>query len=275
MDSSFAAVDIGASLQQAFNSFFEFLPRLIGFLLILLIGFIVAKVVKKAIQALLTKVGLDKQTHQGAVGDYVDKVNPNFKPSALIGSVAFWFIFLGAISIAVSQLGIAAVTTFVAAIVAYLPNVVAAVLIFIVAGLVAAAVGGLVARTMGDTPTGKIVGTIVPILVMGIATFMILNQLKIAPAIVQITYIALLGSVSLALALAFGLGGRDAAAKLLSDAQQKGAEQKGQVKADLQKGKQNAQVDAQTAKAKAEAKTDGASPSAASRAAGSEGSTYR
>jgi len=181
----------------------------------------------------------------------VDRVNPNFSPASLIGSIAYWFIFLGAISIAVSQLGIPALENFVAAIVAYLPNVVAAVIIFVVAGLVAAAVGGLVARTMGDTPTGKIVGTIVPVLVMGIATFMILNQLQIAPEIVQITYIALLGSVSLALALAFGLGGRDAAASLLSGAQQKGREQKDQVQRDFQKGKQQAQSDAETAKQKA------------------------
>lgn len=169
----------------------------------------------------------------------------------MIGSIAFWFIFLGAISIAVSQLGIPAITTFVSAIVAYLPNVIAAVVIFVVAGLIAAAVAGLVARTMGDTPTGKIVATIVPVLVMGIATFMILTQLQIAPAIVQITYIALLGATALALALAFGLGGRNVAEKMLIDAYSKGQEQRGQVKADLQKGKQQAQSDAQTAKQKA------------------------
>jgi hypothetical protein len=52
---------------------------------------------------------------------------------------------------------------------------------------------------------------------MGIATFMILDQLEIAPAIVEITYIALLGSVALGAALAFGLGGRDVAARLLED----------------------------------------------------------
>ena len=248
---TFSAIEISNSIQQGLNTFFNFIPRLIGFLLILLIGYIIAKVVKKAVAALLNKIGLDKQTHSGAVGEYVDKVNPNFSPANLIGAVAFWFIFLGAVSIAVSQLGIPAITTFVAAIVAYLPNVIAAVIIFVVAGLIAAAVGGLVARTMGDTPTGKIVGTIVPVLVMGIATFMILNQLQIAPEIVQITYIALLGSVSLALALAFGLGGRDAAASLLNDAQQKGKEQKDQVQQDFQKGKQQAQSDAETAKQKA------------------------
>jgi len=87
--------------------------------------------------------------------------------------------------------------------------------------------------------------------VMGIAVFMILTQLKIAPAIVQITYVALLGATALALALAFGLGGREVAGRLISDAYDKGQQQRGQVKADLQKGKQQAQSDAETAKQKA------------------------
>ena len=100
--------------------------------------------------------------HTGSTGQYVNKVAPDLKPSRVIAAIAFWFIFLGVISIAVSQLGIPALTDFVATIAAYLPNVVAAILIFIVAGVIAAAVGGLVARTMGDTPTGKVVGSVVP-----------------------------------------------------------------------------------------------------------------
>ena len=246
-----AAVDIGNSVQQALNSLFNFIPRLLGFLVILFIGYIVAKAVKKAIEAVLSRIGLDKKTHEGPIGDYVDRVNPNFKPSALIGQIAFYFIFLLFIGVAVAQLGIPGVTAFVATITAYLPNVIAAVIIFVVAGAISAAVGGLVARTMGDTPTGKIVGTVAPLLVMGIATFMILQQLKIAPEIVQITYTALLGGTALALALAFGLGGRDVAAKMLDDAYSKGQEQKGQVKQDFQKGKEQAKSDAQTAQQKA------------------------
>ncbi len=170
----------------------------------------------------------------------------------MIGSIAFWFIFLGAVSIAVSQLGIPALTTFVAAIGAYLPNVVAAILIFVVAGVVAAAVGGLVARTMGDTPTGKVVGSVVPVLVMAIATFMILNQLKIAPEIVTITYAALIGGVFLAMALAFGLGGREVAGQMLGDAYQKGREQQGQVKDDMRTGKERGRQDAERAKDEAQ-----------------------
>jgi small-conductance mechanosensitive channel len=268
-----AKVDIGNSVQGGLNSLFTFVPRLIGFLLILLIGYIIAKAVKKAIEALGAKTGIDAKTHQGSIGEYVDKVNPSFKPSAVIGQIAFYFIFLIVIGIAVAQLGIPGVTAFVAAITAYLPNVIAALIIFVVAGAISAAVGGLAARTMGDTPTGKIVGTVAPVLVMGIATFMILQQLKIAPEIVQITYTALLGGTTLALALAFGLGGRDVASKMLNDAYSKGQEQKGQVKQDFQKGKEQAKSDAQTAQQKAAEKDPTGNTPAPGNSGGSTGST--
>jgi Conserved TM helix len=250
-----AAVKIGDSVQQGLDNFFAFLPRLIGFLLILLIGYIIARVVKGIITKVLEGVGLDRALHTGSTGEYVNKVAPDVKPSRTIGAIAFWFVFLGAISIAVSQLGIAALTDFVAAIAAYLPHVVAAILIFVVAGVIAAAVGGLVARTMGDTPTGKVVGSVVPVLVMAIATFMILNELRIAPQIVTITYGALIGGVFLAMALAFGLGGREVAAQMLGDAYDKGREQRGQVKDDMRTGKERAKDDAQRVKAEAETRT--------------------
>jgi F0F1-type ATP synthase assembly protein I len=219
----------------------------------------------------LERVGLDHALHTGPTGQYVNKVAPDTKPSRTIGAIAFWFIFLGAISIAVSQLGIRALTTFVGSIAAYLPNVVAAIIIFVIAGVIAAAVGGLVARTMGDTPTGKIVGSVVPLLVMAIATFMILNQLQIAPEIVTITYASLLGAAALAMALAFGLGGRDIAHRMLADAYDKGREQRGQVRRDMEVGKERGKRDAERAKAEAARRSgNGTSddPSAAYRSAG-------
>src|SRR5687767_13154504 len=255
MSSFFAAVNIGDSLQKGLDAFFAFIPRLIGFLVILLIGYIIARVVKGVLQKLLGRVGIDRALHSGSTGSYVNRVAPDVKPSSLIGSLAFWFLFLGAIAIAVSQLGIAALDNFVAAIGAYIPNIIAAVLIFVIAGVIAAAVGGLVARTMGDTPTGKVVGSVVPVLVMAIATFMILNQLQIAPEIVTITYAALIGGVFLAMALAFGLGGREVAGRMLSDAYDKGQEQRGQIKDDMQKGKERGKQDAERAKTEAQQRT--------------------
>jgi hypothetical protein len=251
MSSVLAAVSVSDSAQSALDSFVGFLPKLIGFIIVLAIGWIIAKVVKTAVTKLLQKVGLDKALHSGSTGQYVDRIAPDTSPSRLIGSLAFWFIFLGALAIAVSQLGIAALDNFVAAIGAYLPNVVAAVLIFVVAGTIAAAIGGLVARTMGDTATGKVVGSVVPVLVMAIATFMILNQLQIAEEIVTITYAALLGAAALAMALAFGLGGRDLADRVLTDAYEKGREQRGQIRRDMEVGRERSGRDADRVKAEA------------------------
>jgi hypothetical protein len=251
----FAAVNVGDSVQTGLDSFFGFLPKLLGFLVVLVIGWIIAKVVKSVVTKLLEKVGIDRAMHSGSTGGYVNRVAPDLRPSSLIGSLAFWFLFLGALAIALSQLGIAALDNFIAAIGAYIPNIIAAVLIFVIAGVVAAAIGGLVARTMGDTPTGKVVGSVVPVLVMAIATFMILNQLKIAEEIVTITYAALIGGVFLAMALAFGLGGREVAGRMLSDAYDKGQEQRGQVRRDMELGKERGKQDAQRAKDEAQSRT--------------------
>jgi hypothetical protein len=116
---------------------------------------------------------------------------------------------------------------------------------------------------MGDTPTGKLVGAVVPILVMGIATFMILDQLGIAPQIVTITYAALMGSAALGLALAFGLGGRQLAGDILRDAYNKGDEKKEDAKRDLEKGKERGEQQAQRAQQTANSGSSQSSPSTA------------
>jgi hypothetical protein len=216
------SVSISDSLQRGLDQLIGFLPRLIGFLIILLIGWLIARAVKALLAKALEGVGLDRALTSGSAGPYVARVMPDARPSQLIGSIAFWFLFLGAFAIAVSQLGITALDNFVESIVAYLPNVVVAILIFVLAGALAAAVGGLVSRTLGGTATGRVAATAAPLLIMGIAVFMILDQLRIAPAIVQITYIALVGSVALGSAIAFGLGGRDVAARVLEDAYRSG-----------------------------------------------------
>jgi small-conductance mechanosensitive channel len=240
----------GDKLENGFTAIFGFIPELIAALLILIIGYIVAKVVGNLLSRLLQRAGLDRTLTSGQGGRYVSRLTRS--PSGLLGRVAFWAIFLGAISLAVTALGINALTDFVAAIFAYLPNVIAALLIFLVAGALAAAVGALVARTMGDTPTGKIVGSIAPLLIMAIAAFMILDQLKIAEDIVRITYLALMGGLALALALAFGLGGRDVAARMLEGAYAKGQESREQVRRDLQQGRERAQEDLSRARDAAE-----------------------
>jgi hypothetical protein len=239
-------LSIRSSVDDGFSVFFAWLPRAVGFVVVLLIGYIIAKVIGKLMYRLTHRAGLDRALHGGTGGNLIQRAVPS--PSRLLGKVTFWVLFLGAISIAASVLGIAALTAFVGAVWAYIPNVIAALLIFLIAGAVAGAVATLVQRVMGDTALGKIVAAAVPILVMTIATFMILEQLKIAPGIVKITYTALVGCIALAAALAFGLGGREVAARMLEGAYQKGQESKDQLRRDFDQGMSRAKDEVQQAK---------------------------
>jgi len=209
----------------------HWIPQFIGALLILLIGYIVSRSVEGIVRKALSAAGFDKVLTKGTAGSYIERVVR--VPSKLVGSVVFWLLWLGTLSLAVTILGIPALTNFVNAIYAYVPNIIAAVLIFLVAGAVSAAAAAGVTRVMGDTPTGKIVATVVPTITMLIATFMILDELQIAHQVVLITYSAIMGAVALGMALAFGLGGRDVAASLLGTAYDRSRSGMQQAKSDI------------------------------------------
>jgi small-conductance mechanosensitive channel len=223
-------MDIGNSLQQAIDGIFAFLPNLLGFLVILLIGYVVAKLVSVVIRKVLQKIGLDRRLHESDANTYVDRVIPGASPSNGVARVVFWLVFVFFLFSAVGALQIPAVTTFMNQVLAYLPNVIAAILIFVVAAIAAGAVARGVTRVMGDTPTGRVVASILPAMVLVIAMFMILQQLQIAEQIVQIAFAATMGALALGLALAFGLGGRPVAQRMLEDAYRKGQEERGRAR---------------------------------------------
>jgi hypothetical protein len=215
---SIAAVHIAQSLQRALDSLIGFIPNLIGFLVILFIGYVIARLVKAVVTKLLEKVGLDRALSGSPAGTYVERASPGASPSRLVGAVVFWFIFIYAIAAAVGALKIPALTNFMANVQNYLPNVVAAVLILVLGIALAGAAGAFARRVMGDTPSGRMLRAIAPGLILAIVVFIVLAQLKIAPSIVVTTYIALIGMLAVAGALAFGLGGREVAADMLRDA---------------------------------------------------------
>ena len=228
----FAAVSISDSLQKSLDSFFNFLPNLLAFLVILAIGFLVARLLAAGVHKALEALGIDRALSGSDAGQTVERLLPGATPSAAIARVTFWLLFVFVLSAAIGALKLPAVTTFMNQVLAYLPNVIAAIVIFVLAAAVAGLAVAAVKRVLGETPTAKVVATAVPSIVMLIAVFMILNQLKIAPQIVQITYTALLGSVALASALAFGLGGRDVAGRMLDDAYRRGRERTREARPD-------------------------------------------
>ena len=239
------SADIGDSVQQFSDEFFAWLPRLIGAIVILVIFYFIAKAVRKLIERALPKTGIDRAVHSGRYGEYVARYASGLRPSAVIGAIAFWFIFLTGLLLALSTLGIEALNNAIAAVVGYLPNVVAAILILVVAIALAGVVGGAITKLMGDTAVGKIAATVVPVLILTVAVFMALVQLKIATQIVVGMFYIVLGGIVLAAALAFGLGGRNAAQRLLDGAYEKGQAAMPQAREEMALAKERAAERAQ------------------------------
>lgn len=231
------------SIQNGLDKLFGLIPAIIGFLLLIIIGWIFAKIAKRIVRTLLRKLRFDRAITLSPAGNYVTRVIEH--PTEFVARLAYSIIFIGFILFAVSGLGVPALTLIVNGIYRYIPNVIAAILIFLVASAITAGAEGFVVKVVGQGALGKLLGAIVPAIIMPIAIFMILDQLQIASNIVDITYTALVGAVALGLALAFGLGGRDVAADILEQAYGKAQERSSDIKQEYQQAKANTRAQAQ------------------------------
>jgi small-conductance mechanosensitive channel len=233
------AASVTDSAERGLERFFEYLPQLVGAIVLLILGVIVAKILQKIVQGALNGVRFDQTLKSTAAGPYITRAFPS--PARFVGRVAYWLVFLIFLSAAVSALNLPVLDKIVNGIYSYIPHIIASVLIFLVAGAISAGSAAFVRTAMGDTPLSKLISAVIPALTMGIAIFMILDELNIAENIVTITYTALIASAALGAALAFGLGGRDVAAQILSQAYESGQKNAGAAKAEVARAKERTQ----------------------------------
>jgi hypothetical protein len=239
-------VDFGQSLQNGVTQVVSFIPHLIGALLIIVLGYLVSKAIGKVVTRALHKVRFDRSLHTSSAGNAISRMIES--PSRLVGSIVFWLIYLGFLSFAVSALNLAVLNNVLTGIYNYVPHVIAAIAIFLVASLVSIEAVRLVARVMGRTATAKLISAVIPSITMSLAVFMILNELNIAKDIVNILFTAIVSSLGLGLALAFGLGGRDVAKGILEQAANSAKENSDMMKSDLKRASANAKAEVQSTK---------------------------
>jgi hypothetical protein len=225
-------------VENVLGNIIAFLPNVLAAILILIIGGIIASVLGKITRRGLQRLRFDRAIHSSPVGATVSRVIES--PSYVVGRIVYWLVMIGVISLAVAALNLPALNSLLAGIYGYVPNILAAVLIFLVASAVSTAAVGIVQRTMGRSALAKLIATAIPAITMSIAVFMILNQLQIARDIVNILFTGIVGSLALGLALAFGLGGREVARELLEQAVDNARAQQDNVKAQVSRAAENA-----------------------------------
>lgn len=209
---------LAASFNQVVNDMVTALPAIIGALLIILVGWIIAKVVSGIVRRLLERGGADRAF--AARGQEVyGKRATGFKPSAVAGTVVFWVIMLVFLIAAANFLGWPQVSQLLNDFIAWLPNLIVAVIILIAAPIVGRLVRGAVeagSAQMGMS-SGSTLGRVAEIAVIGFAILVAINQVGIASDLVNILFIGLVAATALAFGLAFGLGGREVASQVAQD----------------------------------------------------------
>ncbi|HEX2153761.1 MAG TPA: hypothetical protein VHL52_07275 [Acidimicrobiia bacterium] len=201
----FGQTDIGATLSDAWARVVELTPQIVLFLVILIVGWLIARGVASLLDTVLEKVGFDRWVERGGIRRALG--GTDLDASDLLSKIVFYALFLIVLQLAFGVFGPNAVSELIEGIVAYLPNIFVAILIMVVAAYLAAAARDIVRGMIGGTQLGGFLatGSYVAILVIGI--FAALAQLEIAPTIVNGLFYALLAIIVGSAIVAIGGGG--------------------------------------------------------------------
>jgi hypothetical protein len=196
-------VNIGQSLARMLDSVIRIVPKLVIFVVILIIGWIVAKVIERAVTAILRRVHFDRVAERGIVGDALRR--SRYDAASLVARLVFYAILLVTLQLAFNVFGPNPVSDWLRSIVAWLPRLAVAVIIVIIASAIAYAVRDLVSAALSGVAYGRILAGAVSVFIIALGVIAALNEIGVATTVTEpllITVLATIGAI-----LAIGLGG--------------------------------------------------------------------
>ncbi|ADB31057.1 Conserved TM helix repeat-containing protein [Kribbella flavida DSM 17836] len=196
-------MDIEQGLNNAWSAVATFVPKLVMFLLILLIGWIIAKVVSKLVDKVLTRVGFDRVVERGGVKKMMAK--SEYDASDIIAKLVYYAVLLITLQVGFGVWGPNPVSALLTDIVAWLPRAAVAIIIVVVAGAIARGVKDLISNALGGLSYGSTLATIASVFIWALGIIAALNQIGVATTVttpVLITVLATVGGI-----LVVGAGG--------------------------------------------------------------------
>ena len=210
-------------LKEVSQKFFRFLPNLLAMLIIILIGIIAARVVRAVLQRFLKAINFDSWSDRMGLTSLMRKGDLWSKPSVAVGAFVFWFLIIVAFMAGLDALQVRAIDNLTSQFVLYLPRVLSAILIlvfgYIVTGFIGRAV--LITAVNRGYHFSRLLAEAVRLLLVVLFVAMALEQLQVAPSIVVAAFSIIFGGIVLALAIAFGVGGVDAAKRVIETEREK------------------------------------------------------
>jgi small-conductance mechanosensitive channel len=221
-----------ASLTGAFAMLFAAIPRILGFAVIIIVGWLISSLIEKAIAAVLRAIKFNDLAERSGFAGFVRKMGTNTDSAGMLGAIVKWFIRLIALVVAFDALGLPAVSDVLRQLLLWLPNLVVALVVLVIGGLAANALSRIVRGATAQAGLGNpgFLAKVASVAVWAFAIVVAVNQIGIATTLVNTLFMATVGAVALALGLSFGLGGRDTAGEIIRNWYSKGQEKSEQLK---------------------------------------------
>ncbi len=196
-----------------------YIPAIAGAIVILVVGWLIAKLIETVIVRLLKAIRLDTVSDKAGIANVLAHGEIKLSLSELIGAVIYWIIILVVIATALGTLNLTIASDMVARLIEYVPNILAAIFILVVGAFVSNFVTTVVLTTAGNAGIKKAgaLAKIVKTVIMIFAVVIAIEQLKIASTVIVLAVNIILISIGIGIALAFGLGCKDIAGKFVQD----------------------------------------------------------
>jgi hypothetical protein len=183
-----------AALQNGLAAVIAFVPLALLFLLILVVGLIVAKLIEKGLSRLLTKVGFDRAVERGGIKKAL--ANSKLDASDIVSKIIYYTLVLFVLQFAFGVFGQNPVSDLLAAIIGFLPKIIVAIIIIVIAAAIAAGVKGLIQNTLGGLSYGKVLANVAAVFILFLGATAALNQVGIATTVTTPILIAVLAIVA-------------------------------------------------------------------------------
>jgi hypothetical protein len=214
------------SLATALSLFLGAIPRIIGFLVIIIIGWLISGALAAGVAAVLRAIRFNELAQRSGFSGFVNNMGLRTDASGLLANIVKWFVRLIVLVVAFDALGLPAVSAVLQQFLLWIPNLVVAVVVLVIAGLAANALSNLVRGSAASAGLGnpELLATIARVAVWGFGIVVAVNQIGVAQELVNTLFMALVGALALAAGLAFGLGGRETAAQIVQGWYRQGRE---------------------------------------------------
>ena len=208
-----------ASLNQFWVQLVNFVPKLLAVIVILFFGWMIAKLVRTAVKHILELVKFDNFAQKSGLEAFMNSGDVNVTLSGIISQVVYWLVIIMFVITGANMLGLSEVAQLLHDLAAYLPRIILAILVMIFGTLLARFINRLVFAWLHSIKFERalVVSTTVEYGIQILALFIALEQLGIGVQLINSLFVIVFGAIFLALALAFGLGGRDRAAKVIEE----------------------------------------------------------